>query len=180
MQYTTELKINKVFHALPIIAGLFVCALTAGENHAAMVNAQHEEFEHRVMYGISKHCMVDESGNVFDLGANVDVVKGEEYETCVWLGNNDFSEEIVDFCPIEEVLYSTEAVALGGGQLFCLTGIYAGEIYCVKENLQEYETYKLRLNTHWTEEIEDDSIYSYMDLETWELTKMEAAETEEF
>ena len=31
MQYTTELKINKAFHALPIIAGLFVCALKAGK-----------------------------------------------------------------------------------------------------------------------------------------------------
>lgn len=171
--------VNRTFHALPLIAGLCFCGIT-GQYINAEEAEEAQEFEHRVMYGISEHCMVDESGNVFDLGANVDVVKGEEYETCVWLGNNDFSEEIVDFCPIEEVLYSTEAVALGGGQFFCLTGIYAGEIYCVKEDLQEYETYKLRLNTHWTEEIEDDSIYSYMDLETWELTRMEAAETEEF
>lgn len=174
MQYTTELKINKAFHALPIIAGLFVCALKAGENHAAMVNAQHEEFEHRVMYGISEHCMVDESGNVFDLGANVDVIKGEEYETCVWLGNKDFpDEEIVDFLPIEECLATCEAVALNGGQFFCISGEYAGEIFAVDDDLQVFETYKLVFNTHWSEEIYDDDIYSYQDLETWELSKGE-------
>ena len=173
MQYTTELKINKAFHALPIIAGLFVCALKAGENHAAMVNAQHEEFEHRVMYGISEHEMIDSEGNLFNLGANVDVQFGQQYETCVWLGNTEFDEEIVDFCPIEECLYVCEAVALEGGQLFCITGEYAGEIFCVEEDLQVFETYKVTFNTHWSEEISDDDIYAYMDLETWEIAKWE-------
>lgn len=166
--------VNRTFHALPLIAGLCFCGIT-GQYINAEEAEEAQEFEHRVMLGISEHKMIDADGNVFDLGANVEIQFGQEYETCVWLANKDFpDEEIVDFLPIEECLATCEAVALNGGQFFCISGEYVGEIFAVDDDLQVFETYKLVFNTHWSEEICDDDIYSYQDLETWELNKGES------
>lgn len=145
------------------MAGLFASTL------AQQVQATTcTEFEHRVMLGVNEHCMIDNNGNLFDLGENVQVACGQEYETCVWLANDEYpEEEIVDFCKLEEV--TEEVYALGLFHTFYVFGVenqnlwenYRGQMYDVYDDLGIFKIYKVQLNTHWTEDVEDDDILSY-------------------
>ena len=145
------------------LAGLFASTM------AQQVQAtEHTEFEHRVMLGVNEHCMIDNEGNLFDLGENVEVIPYQEYETCVWLANEEYpEEEIVDFCKLEEV---TETVyALGLFNTFYVFGIenqahwesYRGQMYDVHDNLGIFRTYKVQLNTHWSDDVTDDDVIGY-------------------
>lgn len=160
---STEEKIVNRFKGLALsftMAGLFASALSN-----PVQAANHKEFEHRVMLGVNEHCMIDNNGNLFDLGENVEVVPYEVYETCVWLANEEYPEEIIDFCKLKEVTEEVYAFGLFHTLYICgaesqeIYDTYKGHAYEVYDNL--FGIYKVQLNTHWSEIVEDDDVISY-------------------
>ena len=125
-------------------------------------------FKHEVMTGvIDCHHLKSNEGFIYDLGANVDaVVPGYAYEVCIDTFNtasrND--DDIVDFCPLEECTeYLTAVVSTPGTFQIISAGKWRGHLYSVSEKV-DYGFYRIALNTHWSDDVKDDSVISYSEV----------------
>lgn len=166
------MKNNNFKKAIILICAVTACSLI--ENSCNACEEQPEEFIHELMTSVGTHELMAEDGHIYDLGENCYVYPETTYEVCTWTQctADRTDDEIVDLCPLDEVCVTLKGVALDTGNEFVIVGDneWSGHIYAVDDELMKFETYYVTLNTHWSDDVTDDSVLKFVDLETWELS----------
>ena len=133
-------------------------------------------YQHEVMSAINENTLKSEDGNLFGMEGIDPLNIGSLYEVCMdtYCTRTRADDEVVDFCPLEEVIETVLCISYGntGREILVLQGDKEGYVYSISddaEKLMYLEPYYVTFNNHWTDDIFDDSIMEYVDLETWEL-----------
>lgn len=140
-------------------------------------------YQHEIMMAVSEDTLEAEDGNLFAM-ENIDpLYVGSHYEVCMdtYCTEIRTDDEIVDFCPLDEVCETWLCISYGdtGREFLVLQGDKEGYVFSIPEdaeNLMYLEPYYVTFNNHWTKDFKDDTPLKWIDLETWELMYIETEE----
>lgn len=161
-----------------VTAALAILGNSVKVSAMPMPDEMNEEtrYIHEIMVGCNDDTLRASDGNEFRL-ENVDTIHPIQYEVCMdtYCTETRLDDEIVDFCPLVEVLEVHSAYVLQGGAEIVITDDCAegGYVYALDEQMPEFSHVYVIMNTHWSEDATKHTIYGITDMETYECYQME-------